>query len=109
MPTTTCKTCGGTNSWNWEEAFDKFGFNDGDGDVHTFTVATVLEEAGYEVACVTWGMHNTIIESIKRNGCSQFQTARLGYVDPRGYLPKAIVDLLDEKLPGAVPYEGFER
>lgn len=26
-----CDNCGGCYYWNWEEVFDKFGFNDGDG------------------------------------------------------------------------------
>ena len=30
MPITTCLTCCGEYHWKWEEAFDKFGFGDGD-------------------------------------------------------------------------------
>lgn len=48
MPVTTCETCGGDYHWQWEEAFDKFGFNDGDGQVETWQVADVLSKAGYE-------------------------------------------------------------
>lgn len=108
MPTTTCKTCGGPHSWNWEEAFDKFGFNDGDGDVHTFTVATILEEAGYDVACMTWGLHNTIIDSIKRDGVELIPAnARVGFADPRDYLPKPIIEILDAKLASDLPYQGL--
>ena len=47
-------------------------------------------------------LHNTIISSIKRDGVEQLPLndpkITLGYDDPRGYLPKAIVKLLDEEL-----------
>ena len=32
---TSCNTCFNDYDWTWEEAFDKFGFNDGDGQVMT--------------------------------------------------------------------------
>ena len=32
--------------WTWEEAFDKFGFNDGDGLVMTYEVADFIGELG---------------------------------------------------------------
>lgn len=35
MPLIECDSCGGDLYWRWEEAFDKFGFNDGDGQVKT--------------------------------------------------------------------------
>ncbi len=33
MPITECQNCGGSLHWHWEEAFAKFGFGDGDGQV----------------------------------------------------------------------------
>ena len=39
--------------WSWEEAFDKFGFEDGDGLVMTDVVAAVLQDAGYSVTAET--------------------------------------------------------
>jgi hypothetical protein len=87
-----------SSAWSWEEAFDKFGFGDGDGPVMTDIVALVLETAGYTVAYETWGSHNVVIHSIKtaagdeqipRDGIS------FGYDDPRDYLPDAIITLLD--------------
>jgi hypothetical protein len=96
MPTANCPTCAHDHDWNWEEAFDKFGFNDGDGLVMTNRVALVLETAGYTVTARTWGMHNTLITSIKSNGRERIPSqAEVGYDRPRGYLPKAIVTLLD--------------
>ncbi len=101
MPNTTCKTCGGDFHWDWEEAFDKFGFCDGDGQVMTEEVAEVLRAAGFEVAIEPWGIHNTTIHSIKLHGVEQIpDDANAGYDDPREYLPGGIVRLLDLKLGG---------
>lgn len=88
--------------WRWEEAFDKFGFNDGDGQVETWQVEAVLRKAGYVVEVNQLSLHNTIISSVKE------QTEELlpkedsdfcvGYDDPRDYLPRKIIELLDDKL-----------
>ena len=102
MPNCTCQTCGGTYHWIWEDAFDKFGFGDDDGQVETDTVVEVLEAAGYSVEHEVWGLHNNVISSVKKNGVEQIPlNATVGYDDPRQYLPAAIVTLLDEKLPAA--------
>lgn len=106
MPKTTCENCGGTYHWNWEEAFDKYGFGDGDGQIETDIVIQVLEAEGYKVEAHQWGLHNTVIRSIKLKGIEQIsEDADTGYADPRQYLPTAIVKLLDKKLPaeGEVP------
>ena len=103
MPTDECHTCGGDYSWSWEEAFDKFGFGDGDGQVETWQVVAVLTDAGYEVESEVWGMHDTVIHSIKKDGEELIPmddpNAVVGYSDPRQYLPRNIVELLDGKLP----------
>lgn len=46
---TICPTCGQAHNWSWEEAFDKFGFGDGDDLVMTEKVAEALRKNGYEV------------------------------------------------------------
>lgn len=100
MPKTTCRRCGNHLLWIWEEAFNKFGFGDGDGQVETDTVMLTLERAGYSASASKWGLHNIIIHSIKRNGVEQIPAdANVGYDDPRKYLPRCIVKLLDDKLP----------
>lgn len=105
-PTTTstytyCQRCGTCHAWDWEEAFDKFGFGDGDGLVMTESVARTLREAGYAVTTHHWGMHNVIITSIKLADAEQIpEKTRLGYDNPRDYLPAAIVTLLDTALGG---------
>ena len=100
MPISTCYSCQGDYAWNWEEAFEKFGFNDGDGLVATSSVIEVLEEPGYTVKAESFSIHNTVITSIIK-GDTQFipESTKVGYDDPRDYLPRDITALLDEKLP----------
>ena len=102
MPITPCSNCGSDYHWLWEEAFDKFGFNDGDGQVETDTVIAALAEAGYVAEAHPWGWHNVVIHSIKdRDGRELIPaTITLGYDHPRGYLPRAVIDVLDAALPG---------
>ena len=103
MPCTECDTCGGDFQWSWTEAFEKFGFMDGDGQVETWQVEAVLAEAGYEVTVTEWGVHNTVIISIKKDGIELIPydnpKVTVGYDDPHGYLPVDIVKLLDGELP----------
>lgn len=100
MPISECSTCGGQIQWHWEEAFCKFGFMDGDGDVETDNVADTLREAGYDVITQEWGMHNTIITHIRKFELEQIpDEVKLGYDNPRAYLPKEIVELLDKEFP----------
>ena len=84
-------------TWSWEEAFDKFGFGDGDGIVMTHIVADVLGKFGYNVTITPWGMHNDIITSILAlDGTEQIPpAANVGYDDPRDYLPEFIVKVLN--------------
>lgn len=99
MPITECYNCGQDYNWSWEEAFDKFGFMDGDGQVETYQVEAVLTEAGYDVEIRDWGLHNTIICSIKKGGRELIpENVNLGYDDPRSYLPQDIIALLDTEL-----------
>ena len=87
--------------WEWEEAFDKFGFGDGDGVVQTWRVAEALKKAGYQVQITQWGMHNTIITSILDSDIELMPIGekgrKIGYDDPRTYLPDAIIELLDQR------------
>lgn len=91
-----CPTCGHTHYWSWEDAFDKFGFGDGDGLVMTETIAEVLRRQGYKVETNLAGLHNAIITDISRDGVSCIpEDVTTGYDDPRKYLPEDIVALLD--------------
>ena len=81
-------------------AFDKFGFGDGDYQVETYNVEEILINAGYEVDILPFGMHNTVITSIKLDCIEQIPDGTIiGYDDPRQYLPAFIVTILDEALP----------
>jgi len=83
--------------WRWEEAFDKFGFNDGDGMIFTDNVASHLEDLGFKVKAESWSIHNTIISSILKDGVEQIpENANLGYDCPRDYLTREIINALDK-------------
>lgn len=103
MVCTTCKNCGSEFHWDWEDAFNKFGFDDGDGQVETWEVIAALEKAGYEVTSTDWGLHNHVIDSIKKDGVEYIPDEKseftFGYDCPRKYLPEKIIELLDEQLP----------
>lgn len=101
-----CSHCGIVHSWNWEEAFDEHGFNDGYHPVKTEQIEEALREAGYDVDSDTFGMLNTIIVTIQKNGVEQIPgSVKLGYENPRDYLPNEIVSRLDESFPSYKPYQ----
>lgn len=88
-------------TWIWEEAFQKFGFNDGN-DSQTWRVEGALEDAGYASDEVS-GVHNTYICGLRREtgevwndgACdATSDTARL-----RASLPPEVVALLDRVFP----------
>ena len=101
MPKTECQNCGGTLNWYWEEAIAKFGFGDGGRQVETPQVEDALLKAGYDVSSDCWGMHNTAINSIKKDGVELIPHDRIdfGYADPGEYRPQEIVTLLDKAFP----------
>jgi hypothetical protein len=81
----------------WEDAFSKFGYDDGDGMVITGNVAAFIESLGYDVGYDVWGMHNTVINSIiDINGEDLLEGQDLAYGDPREYLPEQLIKQLDE-------------
>lgn len=100
MSYTICPSCGMKSEWSWEEAFDKFGFGDGDGLVMTEVVADALRAVSYDVKVQPWGIHNVVITAISRNGTALVpESVNVGYDDPRKYLPTELVALLDEAFP----------
>ena len=96
------KTDERSNQYHWSEAFNKFGYDDGDGDVQTPLVAKALEDAGYRVKYSRWSPHNTIIYSIKKDGIESMPINnlkyRIGYDDPTLYLPEEIIRLFNGKV-----------
>ncbi|MGC1507127.1 hypothetical protein [Ketobacter sp.] len=89
--------------FDWGDAFDKFGFDDGTGLVRTYEVAYCLERAGYKTAIGHYGIHNIVINSIKLDSIELLPlhdpTIRYGYTPARAYLPKDIIDILDKAFP----------
>ena len=96
---------------NWPDAFSKFGYGDGDSEVHTALIAAAIKaKFGYKVARNWWGLHNEVIDSITDvDGkelipetilSPQWADDGLGYVNPRNYLPEEITEYLDSKYDG---------
>lgn len=105
-----CDEQDSNDPWSWEEAFDKFGFYDGDGDVHTDEVAGVLEDAGYLTQVHTWGMHNLVIYSLTAPDGTELIPGKdsnfaFGYENARKYLPLKVVKLLDGAFPARAEIE----
>ena len=97
MPTTTIV-------WDWDEAFDKFGFSDGDGLVMTWDVVEALWRHGYECMVDSWGCHNTVIWTITKGDEVVFDgrtvdVYEFGYDSARLFLPEEIVTILDNEFP----------
>ena len=105
--------------WSWQEAFLKFGFGDGDTWNGTHLIADFLSKEGYEVEHDSWGIHNTTITKLSKNGnsllpgydaegnyiegyldldvhASETQQITYGYDDPETYLPADLVKKLNE-------------
>jgi hypothetical protein len=100
--------------WEWVDAFDKFGFGDGDGANFTDDVAAFINSKGYECDCETWGIHNYMIKDITAHdpetdecgasimtypeGHPKFgEEVDYGYDNPREWLPKWLVEKLDKE------------
>lgn len=99
MPQSHCSACGQDIVWSWEEAFEKFGFGDGANGHLVNEIVSVLERHGYRITTGGWMLHNTVIESIKRDGRELIPpNTNVGYDDPRTYLPPDILALLDRTL-----------
>lgn len=96
--------CG--NTYHWNHAFAKFGYDDGDGKIETPCIAQILKRAGYTVHFSRWSPHNTLIYSIQKDGIEfmplNSRQFRIGYDDPKKYLPENIQEILNSKIPPPV-------
>ena len=104
MPISPCECCGGRLAWRWSDAFMKFGYGDGDGQVMTYEVCDVLKRAGFDAEGERWGWHNVIVDTLicpRRGELLPYQDerVRIGYDHPRSYLPEDVIALLDRELP----------
>ena len=112
--------------WEWPEAFDKFGFGDGDSWNGTHEVEWAIESLGYTCETDNWGVHNymivdilkdgesilfnkdnkdilaqddwrpEVLQRIKDRGAPDWAPEALGYEDPLRYLPTDIIEHLDK-------------
>ena len=109
------------DDWDWQEAFCKFGFDDGDGWNGTYLVAAYIDSKGYECVCDWRGSHNFMIMDILKNKNSiLFEPDNLvkvmrwrlhrkwlphlshikdgiGYARPESYLPSQLVNDLNAR------------
>ena len=84
-------------TWTWDEAFQKYGFGDGDDWVGTYLVEAFLAGKGYQTDTAS-GMHNCYITSIVRtvDGVDLMDVEdREDSYEPRTYLPADLVAALD--------------
>jgi len=105
--------------WEWEDAFSKFGFEDGDGWNGTHLVASSINALGYNAECDGWGCHNYLIMDIEKdgksilfddlrgswnaatvarmnkNGVTNISDQYIGYTDPHLFLPDDILEMLN--------------
>ena len=88
----------------WEQAFNKFGFDDGRYSL-TDNVAETLECYGYQVEVSQGHIHNDTITSIRKNDHEIMPLDAsdhiIGYDDPREYLDRDIICFLDKLFYGS--------
>ncbi len=89
-------------AWDWSDAFYKFGFQDGNGEIHTPRIAAVLAEAGHFARYAKWGGHKVVIFMMRKGGECYLPT-RAAYENPRDYLPQEVINLLDAAFPYGTP------
>ena len=79
-------------TWQWEEAFQRYGFDDGNGWNGTDHVAEALGDLGYECEHL-YGSHNHYILTLTKGG----QVIENEGDEPKEFLPKRVVDFLDQR------------
>lgn len=85
--------------WSWTEAFNKYGFNEGETDTYTFEVSDFLADLGYIIE-TTSGIHNTYISSLRSpTGVELLAVNKfnVGIDDAEEQLPDVLVDALNQK------------
>lgn len=86
-------------TWRWEEAFTKYGFDDGNVS-QTHVVEACLSSASYEVI-ETAGVHNYYIVELRKDGKGVWNIPDDVVDEPgvRQSLPPEVVALLDQEFP----------
>lgn len=103
MPLCKCALCGGPKSWEWQEAFYKEGFDNG-ANSQTEAVINVLKDAGYTTD-TNDASGKEFIDSIKSADGVELISEHTwdGEIDPRTFLPREILDLLNNASLGDEP------
>ena len=85
-----------TYTWYWDEAFCKFGFDDGDGPRHTYEVITFIDSnTEYRAHQRMSSIHNEWITEIEDKDGNEIECD--GYTDPRDILPQDLLIALNER------------
>lgn len=102
MPISTYEQPGGHYAWSWTDAFDQASYDQGGPEPDVWLVAQVLKNAGYDVVVEQFELHH-IITYVKRDGVElipkRVRNNDEFFINPRTYLPKETIALLDAKLP----------
>ena len=86
--------------FSWDEAFTKYGMEDGYYSGYSYDVAQTLIDAGYEVYHMNVTGHNERITAIDKDGKKVWNSD-----DGVRNIPKEIVDILDKEYPNGLPKE----
>lgn len=90
-----------TFTWEWEEAFCKFGFGDGDNVMHNEDVGEVIARHGWKYKQVL-GVHNEFIyQLVKGDKVIDFE-GNEDNDEVRRKLPAIVVKALDKQFPAEV-------
>lgn len=91
--------------WDWRDAFDKFGFGDGDSWNGTGYVREFLEGLGWTLNEAQYGAHNWMIFKMTKG---DVVIEADGYKQPEEFLPQELIDALDKKFGNAMFNEDGE-
>lgn len=96
-------------TWHWEEAFEKFGFGDGDSWNGTHEVEGEIESLGYTCETDSWRCHNHMIFDIKKDGKSiLFPEKNDIGMDLDDWLPE-VAQRIKDRDPSKIVYEDPSR
>lgn len=90
--------------WEWEEAFDPYGFGDGDSWNGTGLVQSAIERLGYQTEA-DGGMHNFCIHHLTKGEERWELVGHDGVEELRRLLPPDVVTTLDREFNADYVYE----
>ena len=85
-----------TYTWYWDEAFSKYGFDDGDGPTHNWEVISFIEaNTEYRVTNQAFSIHKYRITEIQDKNGNEIECD--GVTPPGEYLPEDLMKALNEE------------